>query len=116
MSNNNELENIKEQIQELSDRLDLFAERQNAQFTEMMFLLNDISANVLEKRNESQMSDDELYEEAEIAVIQAKKASASFLQRKFKIGYARAANLMDLLEKNGVIGTAEGSYPRKVLG
>jgi len=59
--------------------------------------------------------DDELYEEARMAVIQAKKASASYLQRKLKVGYARAARLLDMLEERGVIGPGEGAKPREVF-
>ena len=42
-------------------------------------------------------------------------ASTTFLQRKLKVGYARAASLIDALEQKGVVGPAEGSKPRKVL-
>ena len=59
--------------------------------------------------------DDELYEEARACVIEAGKASTSYLQRKLKLGYARAARLMDKLEERGVIGPGEGAKPREVL-
>jgi len=59
--------------------------------------------------------DDDLYEEAKQAVIDAKKASTSYLQRKFRIGYSRAARLMDILEQKGVVGAADGARPREVL-
>jgi S-DNA-T family DNA segregation ATPase FtsK/SpoIIIE len=59
--------------------------------------------------------DDELYEEAREMVIQTGKASTSYLQRKFRIGYSRAARLIDILEERGVIGPQEGSRPREVL-
>lgn len=59
--------------------------------------------------------DDELYEEAKQAVIEMGKASTSWLQRKFRIGYARAARLMDLLEERGVIGPQDGAKPREVI-
>ncbi len=58
--------------------------------------------------------EDPLYEEAKRVVIEAKKASASLLQRRLKIGYARAARLLDMLEERGVIGPARGSKPREV--
>ncbi|MCC6639022.1 DNA translocase FtsK [Candidatus Falkowbacteria bacterium] len=58
---------------------------------------------------------DELFEEARTTVIQAGRASTSFLQRKFKIGYSRAARLMDLLEQAGVVGPGEGAKPREIL-
>ena len=60
--------------------------------------------------------DDDLYEEAKEAVIAAGKASTSYLQRKLRIGYSRAARLMDILEEKGVIGAADGSKPRGVIG
>ena len=54
-------------------------------------------------------------EEAIRVVIQAKRASASLLQRRLKIGYARAARLLDILEEKGVVGPQEGAKPREVL-
>jgi S-DNA-T family DNA segregation ATPase FtsK/SpoIIIE len=60
-------------------------------------------------------SDDSLFEDALAIVINTQKASASFLQRKFRIGYNRAARLMDELEEAGAIGPADGSNARKVL-
>jgi len=59
--------------------------------------------------------EDELYEEARMCVIEAGKASTSYLQRKLKLGYARAARLIDKLEERGVIGPGEGAKPREVL-
>ena len=59
--------------------------------------------------------DDEMYEEARACVIEAGKASTSYLQRKLSLGYARAARLIDLLEERGVIGPGSGAKPREVL-
>ena len=59
--------------------------------------------------------DDDLYENARVAVEEAGRASTSYLQRKLKIGYSRAARLMDVLEAHGVIGPADGSKPREIL-
>ncbi len=59
--------------------------------------------------------EDELYEDAKEVVAQAGKASASLLQRRLRIGYARAARILDLLEERGVIGPADGAKPRKIL-
>lgn len=61
------------------------------------------------------LEEDPLYEEAKRIVIEAKKASASLLQRRLSIGYARAARLLDMLEERGIIGPPEGAKPRKVL-
>jgi S-DNA-T family DNA segregation ATPase FtsK/SpoIIIE len=58
---------------------------------------------------------DEMYDEAVEAVSAAKKASASLLQRRLKVGYARAARLLDLMEANGLIGPGDGAKPREVF-
>ena len=58
---------------------------------------------------------DDLYEAAKDEVIKAGKASTSYIQRKLRVGYARAARLMDMLEDRGVIGPSDGSKPREVL-
>jgi S-DNA-T family DNA segregation ATPase FtsK/SpoIIIE len=58
---------------------------------------------------------DELYDQAKDLVIEMQTASVSLLQRRFRIGYNRAARLVDELEANGVVGPSEGSKPRKVL-
>ena len=60
-------------------------------------------------------NDDQLYGAVVEFVVQTKKASASLLQRKFKIGYNRAARCIDLLEERGIVGPANGSKPREVL-
>ena len=59
--------------------------------------------------------DDALYEDARQVIIEAGKASTSYLQRKLKVGYARAARLMDMLEERGVIGASDGAKPREVM-
>lgn len=73
------------------------------------------SAN-LEEDDSYNGDDDELYEEARETVIQAGKASTSFLQRKLRIGYARAARLVDMLEERGVVGQGSGAKAREVIG
>ncbi|WP_276862835.1 DNA translocase FtsK [Anaerococcus tetradius] len=67
--------------------------------------------------NNSEMTEDEdeLINEAIEVIINEKTASVSMLQRKLKIGYARAGRLIDQLEQRGVVGGYEGSKPRKVL-
>ena len=59
--------------------------------------------------------DDSLLEEAKDLVVVTGKASASYLQRRFRIGYARAASILDMLESKGIVGPADGAKPRKVL-
>jgi len=58
---------------------------------------------------------DPLLAEAKDVIVRAKKASASLLQRRLRIGYARAARILDLLEEQGVIGPGDGAKPRDVL-
>jgi S-DNA-T family DNA segregation ATPase FtsK/SpoIIIE len=58
---------------------------------------------------------DELYDEVLNDVVQMQKASASFIQRKYRVGYNRALRIMDQLEANGVISANEGPKPRRVL-
>lgn len=58
--------------------------------------------------------DDPLFSEVKQIVLETKKASASFLQRKLRIGYSRAARLIDMLEDQGIVGPADGAKPREV--
>ncbi len=60
--------------------------------------------------------DDPLYEQAKEEVLQAGKASTSYIQRKLRVGYSRAARLIDLLEKKGVVGPGDGAKAREVIG
>ncbi|HSX41038.1 MAG TPA: DNA translocase FtsK 4TM domain-containing protein [Candidatus Saccharimonadales bacterium] len=60
-------------------------------------------------------ADDDMFEQAAEEVIRTGKASASLLQRRLRVGYARAARLLDLLEERGIVGPADGARPRNVL-
>jgi S-DNA-T family DNA segregation ATPase FtsK/SpoIIIE len=60
-------------------------------------------------------SDDDMYNDAVRAVIEGRKASTSYLQRRLRIGYSRAARIMEEMEEQGIIGPADGSRPREVL-
>jgi S-DNA-T family DNA segregation ATPase FtsK/SpoIIIE len=60
------------------------------------------------------ISEDPMFNEVKEYVIEAQKASTSLLQRRFGIGYNRAARIIDALEQEGVIGPAQGSKPREV--
>ncbi|WP_342561454.1 DNA translocase FtsK 4TM domain-containing protein [Paenibacillus sp. FSL R7-0345] len=65
--------------------------------------------------SEDQEPQDELYEQAVQIVLEAKQASVSLLQRRMRVGYTRAARLIDAMEARSVIGPYEGSKPREVL-
>ena len=59
--------------------------------------------------------DDELYQEAVRVVCEMGRASTSTLQRRLRIGYGRAARLIDIMEKDGIVGPPDGTKPREVL-
>lgn len=59
--------------------------------------------------------EDNLYPEVKEFILEAKKASASLLQRRFRIGYNRAARLIDSLESDGIVGSQDGAKPREIL-
>lgn len=70
----------------------------------------------LEEQQEAQDGhEDELYEQAVQIILEAKQASVSLLQRRMRVGYTRAARLIDTMEARGVVGPYEGSKPREVL-
>lgn len=68
-----------------------------------------------ETSSEAEEPQDELYDQAVQIVLEAKQASVSLLQRRMRVGYTRAARLIDSMEARGVIGPYEGSKPREVL-
>ncbi len=74
------------------------------------------SAEILEELGDmGGVDDDEMFKEAVQAVTEAQKASASLLQRRLKVGYARAARLLDIMEEKGLIGPGDGAKPREVF-
>lgn len=72
-------------------------------------------ANPKKEKDPEELGDDELYELAVEVVMKARKASASLLQRRLRIGYARAARLLDILENRGVISSGDGARPRDII-
>lgn len=60
-------------------------------------------------------ADDDMWQDAVKVVIESKKASTSLLQRRLRIGYGRAARIIETMEEQGIIGAADGSRPREVL-
>lgn len=76
---------------------------------------NEPEAEVIPEGEEGASSKDDKYEEAVRIVATYRQASASFLQRRLGVGYNRAANLIEEMERQGIVGPAQGSKPRKVL-
>ena len=74
-----------------------------------------IPSTSLEIDDTDSVDNDELFEEAKSLVMEAGKASASLLQRRLRVGYARAARLLDIMEDRGIIGPADGAKPREIL-
>jgi len=68
-----------------------------------------------ESRDSDPGDNDELLPQAIELVVDAGQASVSLIQRKFKVGYARAARIVDQMEARGIVGRFEGSKPRQVL-
>ncbi len=66
------------------------------------------------KESSGEGGDDELVAAAKEEIMKMQKASASFLQRRLRIGYARAARLLDILEEQGIVGPADGAKPREI--
>jgi S-DNA-T family DNA segregation ATPase FtsK/SpoIIIE len=60
-------------------------------------------------------ADDDLFRDAVQVVIEGRKASTSLLQRRLRVGYARAARLIETMEEQGIVSHADGSRPREVL-
>jgi S-DNA-T family DNA segregation ATPase FtsK/SpoIIIE len=69
----------------------------------------------LDAQPEDGDSNDELFEDAVRLVLEFGKASTSLLQRRLRIGYGRAAHLIDMMERDGIVGPADGSKPREIL-
>lgn len=93
--------------EEVEKTVDFVIAQQKAQYQEDM-----IPTETVEAPSEVQ---DDLYEDAVQLVVDMQTASVSLLQRRFRIGYTRAARLIDAMEERGVVGPYEGSKPREVL-
>lgn len=97
--------------------VDYTVSQQKAMYDERLINLDKVSEEKQIDANSDikEEYDDPLYDEIVEFVITSKKASASLLQRRFKLGYNRAARIVDLLEERGIVGPQNGSKPREVL-
>jgi len=90
--------------------VEFVTDQQEANYEEKMMVTEEETST-----GSSGQPQDELFEDAKALVVEMQTASVSLLQRRFRIGYNRAARLVDELEDQGVVGPSEGSKPRKVL-
>ncbi len=88
--------------------VDYVIEQQKAQYEESMIPTDEPEKLISE-------TTDDIYDDAVMLVLEQKTASVSMLQRKFRIGYSRAARIVDQMEERGIVGPPEGSKPRQVL-
>lgn len=100
---------------EISEEISLTSGSISARENGQSIFESTLGSDIYAKNDSGESDDDEMYEEARMCVIEAGRASTSYLQRKLKLGYARAARLMDKLEERGVIGPGDGAKPREVL-
>ena len=104
---------------EIKRIIDFTINQQKAQYDESLMNLEVSDHNVNNASGvefgDAANDDDQIYNDVVQFVIESQKASASLLQRRFKIGYNRAARLVDLLEERGIVGPANGAKPREVL-
>ena len=103
-----------DEVNKINDHLRLqSAPNYNKEVVAQHVQLNGRGSSVLDFGGDSDT--DDKYNEALTEVVKSQKASATFLQRRLKVGYARAARLIEELEERGVIGPADGAKPRQVL-
>lgn len=95
--------------EDVTNVVDFIKQQQTADYDEDMMVTDEEI-----QQEEAGDSDDELFDDALKFVVDQQKASTSLLQRRFRIGYNRAARIMDDLEQRGYIGPQEGSKPRQV--
>ncbi|MBE6154436.1 MAG: DNA translocase FtsK [Firmicutes bacterium] len=100
---------------EIKRIIDYTCKQQSARYDEAMENLNATGAGIHGLPNEKEEYDDPLYNEIVEFAIQTGKVSTSLLQRRFRLGYNRAARVVDLLEERGIVGPQNGSKPREVL-
>ena len=101
--------------QEIQKVVDYVCEQQKAQYDNSWTEMKNDSSSHNDGYESQEEYEDPLYNEIVDYVIQAGKVSASLIQRKYRLGYNRAARIIDLLEERGIIGPQNGSKPREVL-
>ena len=101
--------------EEVQKVVDYTVKQQKAKYDESFTNLTDKPNGASSYNSKDDDYDDPLYNEIVDFVIKTGKTSASLLQRKYRLGYNRAARMIDLLEQRGIVGPPNGSKPREVL-
>lgn len=101
--------------EEIQKVVDFVCEQQKAQYDNSLTEMKNDSESHNDGYESEEDYEDPLYNEIVDYVVQAGKVSASLIQRKYRLGYNRAARIIDLLEERGIIGPPNGSKPREVL-
>ena len=102
--------------EEVKRVVDYTISQQKAMYDEKLMNLNTNESDKIDAKTDlKEEYDDPLYDQIVEFVVTSGKASASLLQRRFKLGYNRAARIIDLLEERGIVGPQNGSKPREVL-
>ena len=101
--------------EEIQKVVDYVCEQQKAQYDNSLTEMKNDSSSHNDGYESDEEYEDPLYNEIVDYIIQAGKVSASLIQRKYRLGYNRAARIIDLLEERGIIGPQNGSKPREVL-
>ena len=101
--------------EEIGKIIDHVCEQQSANYDESLSNPNLTGSSPVGPAPENDDSDDPIYDEVVKFAVETGKVSSSLLQRRFRLGYNRAARIVDLLEERGIIGPANGSKPREVL-
>ncbi len=114
------IESSNTHLDELKIEVSALAEELRDSFIRMNSKQNDVISSIEDIENEIQNENfygngEETYEQAKELVMEEGKASASLIQRRLEVGYARAARILDQLEERGVVGPPDGSRPRQVL-
>jgi S-DNA-T family DNA segregation ATPase FtsK/SpoIIIE len=97
---------------EINELVDFLKKQGEAEYDESILTFRPAKAT---ESHAHETADDDLYEEAVQVVANSGQASASLLQRRLRVGYARAARLLDIMEQEGVVGPANGAKPRDIL-
>jgi S-DNA-T family DNA segregation ATPase FtsK/SpoIIIE len=100
---------------EINRVVDFWKEQANPDYDETFLMAPPSDEDAPDEEGDVDYTDDPAYEEAVRVVLEMGKASTSILQRRLRLGYGRAARLLDMMQKEGIIGPPDGSRPREVL-